>query len=312
VFAYILSLLLYPLAIFLNKNIKINKTFAALLSCIIFISIVIFLSKTIVYKIFSQGQYFLSNIPIYTKEFLIKVEQTKLRYRKLINLIPQKSKQNILEYMKTNLTGNFINKILQNSSSSLVKFVPKFFFNTIVMMIATFFFVKDKILIEKFLVKSMPKRIIKTLKQLRKGCLQGLITYVKSEMILMCVTATICTIGYTLIGYPYALFLGLTTGLIDSLPIFGTGIIIWPWAIYNFLNNDYQKTIILLITYGISIISRNILSPKLIGKQIGVHPLVMLISIYIGLKVLGIFGVVIGPIIIITAKIIREEIKDSI
>jgi sporulation integral membrane protein YtvI len=247
------------------------------------------------------------NLPSYTDEFIIRIEQVKVRYRHLINIIPDQFKKNFINYFQSSLPINFINKLLRDNSGNVVKFVPKFFMNSVITMISTFFFIKDKVVIEQYLIKFIPTKLLSTIKHLRKGCLQGLITYAKSEIILMSITALICTIGYSIVQHPYALFLALITGFIDSLPILGTGFIIWPWTAYCFLSSNYTHAIVLIITYGVAVITRNILSPKLIGKQIGVHPLVMLMSIYIGIKALGILGIVIGPIIIITAKIIKQD-----
>jgi sporulation integral membrane protein YtvI len=306
VFAYALSFLLYPLAIFLDKKFKIGKSFSSLLCCIIFIGIIIFFSKTILSRIILEGKYFLTNIPFYTKEFIIKIEMLKIKYNHILYIIPENFRENVLVYTQKNLT-DFINKILRSSSSSIVKFVPQLFLNTIVMMIATFFFVRDKILIQKFFCRAIPKKILITLSQLKKGCLQGISAYVKAELIMMSTTGIICTIGFCIIKYPYALFLGLMTALIDALPVLGTGCIIWPWTAYCFLNGNYNRAIILLLTYLTVTVTRHILSPKLISKQIGVHPLVMLSAIYIGLKTFGVFGMILGPIIIITGKIILKE-----
>lgn len=301
IFGYIISLVLNPFVIILNKKLKINKAIASFLSCIIFVVLIIFFCKTILSRVIMEGKYFFANMPFYTQEFMIKLEQFKLKYNHVISIIPKDMKQNIYECVQKKLT-TFLSQ-----SGSVVKIIPELFLNIIVTMIAAFFFVKDKILIRKFCQYIVPKKILVTFGQLKKGCLQGLIAYIKAEFIMMSVTATICTIGFCIIKYPYALFLGLVSAIVDALPIFGTGFIIWPWAAYCFLNENFNRAIILLITYLSTRMMRHILSPKLIGKQIGVHPLLMLAAIYIGLKIFGLLGVIFGPIMIITGKIILED-----
>lgn len=306
VFAYVLSLALYPLYKFLNGKFKISQGLSSFLCCVIFIALTVFFCKTILSRIIFEGRYFFVNIPFYIKEFIIKIEAAKLKYSHILNIIPDVLKKDFFGYMQKNFT-DFINKILKSSSSNIVKFIPELFLNTIIMMVATFFFIKDKFLIQKFLRCTAPKKFLNTLSQFKKGCRRGIITYIKAEMIMMAATGIICTIGFCIAKYPYALFLGLMTALIDALPVLGTGFIIWPWTAYCFLNGNYNRAIVLMITYAAVTVTRHILSPKLISKQIGVHPLVMLTAIYIGLKTLGLFGMILGPIIIITGKIINEE-----
>lgn len=306
IFAYVLLLILNPLAIFLNKKLKLGKTISSLICCIIFICAVVFFAKTILSRIIIEGKYFFVNLPYLAKQFIIKIEGAKLKYNHILDILPQSVKKNLFVTAYENLSA-ITNKILKSSSAGIVKFIPHIFFNTIVTMLATFFFLKDKCEIENFLRDSIPNKILNGLNKFKKGCLCGITAYIKSELILMSITSVICTINFCIINYPYALFLGLITAIIDALPILGSGFIIWPWIFYCILNSNFNRAIILAATYLIVTIIRHTLSPKLIGNQIEIHPLIMLIAIYIGLKIFGVLGIIICPILVITSKFILEE-----
>ena len=123
----------------------------------------------------------------------------------------------------------------------------------------------------------------------------------------MSLISTICFIGLSIINVRYALLIAVIIGIIDALPVFGSGFIIWPWCIYNLIIGNYGMTIGLIILYVVLLITRQFLEPKIIGKQIGIHPLVTLMSIYIGIKIFGVFGFIIGPCIIIIIKSLQNE-----
>jgi predicted PurR-regulated permease PerM len=119
----------------------------------------------------------------------------------------------------------------------------------------------------------------------------------------MIVTISISTTALFLLNFKYAFFIGFTIGLVDALPALGSGFILWPWALYSILTSDYNFGIGLLITYIVIFITRQILEAKIFAKKSGIHPLLIIISMYIGLKVYGFFGFFIGPVVIILIKV---------
>lgn len=306
VLAYFFSLLLMPAKNFFCKTLKLSSGLSSVLTCLLFIFVTVIFSKTILSRAILEGKHFLLNLPEYIRNFSDKIMSVKQRYKNFLNIVPAQFRDNIAEYINQILNSS-ANKILKSGSGNVVKFIPEMFVNLIVTLMATFFLLKDGMQIKQFLDNYLPGKIVNLFSYIKKGCLRGLFAYIKSEMIMMCITGIICTFGYVIIKYPYALFLGMLTAFVDALPVLGTGFIIWPWIIYCFLMGAYNKAIILVITYVSAVTTRNILSPKLIGRQIGVHPLAMLIALYIGLKLFGFLGMIIGPIVIVIGKIIFEE-----
>ncbi len=120
--------------------------------------------------------------------------------------------------------------------------------------------------------------------------------YIKTQGILMLITAVICVIGLFILKNPYALLLGLTIAVLDALPFIGTGIIFIPWAVLVGVMGDWKLCIGLLVIYGACYLVRELLEPKLMGKQIGMTSLEMIISMYIGIRLFGLAGVILGPV----------------
>ena len=131
--------------------------------------------------------------------------------------------------------------------------------------------------------------------------------YIKSYMILMVITFVELSAGFLILGIEYAIGLAALIALIDLLPVLGTGGVLIPWLIINIILGNYGLAISLLVLYVVITVIRNILEPKIIGQQIGVHPLAMLVSMYVGLRLFGFVGVFAMPILLVVIKGFRES-----
>lgn len=119
--------------------------------------------------------------------------------------------------------------------------------------------------------------------------------YIKSQLIIMTLTAIICCIGLALMGNPYSILTGIAIGLLDALPLFGTGTIFIPWVIIELFRRSWMKAVILAVIYLVTYFLRQVMETKIMGNSMGLSPLESLVAIYVGLKLFGIVGVVLGP-----------------
>lgn len=102
--------------------------------------------------------------------------------------------------------------------------------------------------------------------------------------------------GFVLSGYAYPYIWGIVTGFLDVLPFVGTGVTLLPMALLQLLMGNEANAIILVVTFIVSALARELLEPKLIGARMGIIPIAILIAVYVGAKVFGIAGVVWGPL----------------
>ena len=109
----------------------------------------------------------------------------------------------------------------------------------------------------------------------------------------------------------YPVLMAIVIGFVDALPILGTGFIMVPWIIFVFIQNNYYLGFSLLGLYIFTIVARQLLEPKIVSNQIGIHPIFTLIAMYTGFKIIGIIGMLLGPIILIILKNIFAEKIDK-
>lgn len=126
--------------------------------------------------------------------------------------------------------------------------------------------------------------------------------YIKTQFILMGFTFSITIVGMLIMRSPYPILLSILIAVIDALPFFGSGFILWPGAVIHLLSGNTFLAIGYLILYGIIQIMRQILQPKILGTQIGLHPLLTLFSMFFGLKCVGVWGLILGPVLAVILK----------
>lgn len=150
--------------------------------------------------------------------------------------------------------------------------------------------------------------LMEFLSQMIKDTGKGLKGYFKSQLILMGITFLILSIGLTTIDVKNAILISIGISIIDILPVLGSGIIIVPWSIISFiLGNSYLGKGLALI-YIIVIITRQVLEPKIMGKEIGVRPLYTFLATILGSIILGPVGLIVGPLIaVVITSIIRTK-----
>ena len=128
------------------------------------------------------------------------------------------------------------------------------------------------------------------------------IAYLRTQGIIMLIIGTICTVGLLLIDNRYALLIGIGIALFDAFPVLGSGLILIPWAVIRLLARDIRSAVILVVMYVICQLVREVLEPKMLGDKIGIPPLGTMMAMYVGIKLFGVSGFLLGPVGLIILK----------
>ena len=128
------------------------------------------------------------------------------------------------------------------------------------------------------------------------GVIRYVATYVKAQGMIMTIIACLSALVLTILEISQGLFLGVLAGVLDALPFIGTGVVLVPLALTQGLEGRLGVAAGCLILYVTCIFLRELLEPRLIGKRIGVRPVLVLISLYVGIKLFGVTGIIKGPL----------------
>ncbi|MBQ7839556.1 MAG: AI-2E family transporter [Lachnospiraceae bacterium] len=126
--------------------------------------------------------------------------------------------------------------------------------------------------------------------------------YLKAQLKIMTVISVVAVAGLLASRIQGAVLLGLLAGILDALPFVGTGIVFLPTALWQLLHGKWGVTVWIIVVYVACIGARELLEPRLLGKQLGIYPVMMLFAVYAGVKVFGITGIFLGPLYVVLLK----------
>lgn len=128
------------------------------------------------------------------------------------------------------------------------------------------------------------------------GIIRYIATYVKAQLIIIFVIACLAAGVLGISKIPQGVLWGILAGIMDALPFIGTGIVLFPVALALFFNGYYGKAVVCIVLYICCIFVRELLEPRLIGKRLGINPVAVLVSLYAGIQLFGVSGIIKGPL----------------
>jgi sporulation integral membrane protein YtvI len=173
--------------------------------------------------------------------------------------------------------------------------LPDMALMVVIATLAAFFLLRDERLVRNSAVRMAPPWLRSRLARLTRAVQSGLWGYLWAEVLLVGITGLTTTGGLLLIGAPYAALVGLSAGLLDLVPFLGPTLILAPWALGALLTGHARLGIHLLVVLAAVVLIRQTFEPRLVGQNTGLHPLVVLFSLYMGVRLFGAGGVIVGP-----------------
>lgn len=306
-FGWGIALLLEPLIKLFKKKLKAPHGLSVLLSVLLFVIVVTIIMVTIGGVIFVQLMNIYLKIPEYSNFMIEKSQFIVEKVQDFYIMIPE----DIAVTMKDG-----INSVIKVASSSImlvlgallniITVVPEFFVFIIVTIISAYFMARDKEKIVTFIKHQFPSSWLEKYQIVRHDLNHALIGYVRAQIILMFFTFVIGLIGLFIIGIDFAFLLALSSSLLDALPILGTGTVYVPMIIWQVVKGNPITALYIGIVYGVVITVRQLMEPKVLSTQIGIHPLTTLISMYVGFRLVGVIGLIMGPIILIMIPTLQK------
>ncbi|WKB37254.1 sporulation integral membrane protein YtvI [Terrilactibacillus sp. S3-3] len=198
---------------------------------------------------------------------------------------------------------NGIGSHLINGLSHFIISLPNTLTSTILIFLATFFISKDWNRIGAFILASATPKIDEHLKAVYRELKKAFIgRFIHAQFILVSITTIIVFFGLLLLRVEHPLTIALISGIVDLMPYLGTSAVFIPWITYHFFAQNYMLTIGLSTLFALVIIQRQLTEPKILSSNIGLDPLATLISLFVGFKIFGFTGLILGPISLVILK----------
>ena len=306
--AFIISLIIEPAIRYLMKKANLTRRMSSIIIFLIVFSIIIGSVTWGIVSLVSESTNLLQTLNLYIDKAYTQIQDavgkmsiTKISISSNISNLFQETSTDIL-FKISNWLTNFLTKFI-----NIITSIPTIGIYTVITVLSLYFICTDRIYILDMMEHHMPskwvQKIIINIKEISKS-LGG---YLKAQAILILVSFSISVVGLYILKFvgmnvKYPMLIALAIAFVDALPILGSGTVMIPWAIASGLNGDLRLGISIAVIWIVMSVVRQILEPKIVSGKIGIHPIFTLIAMYTGFKIIGVMGMLIGPIVLIILK----------
>ena len=299
---FVFAWFLHKPAVALGRKLHLHTSIPAFALTVVFYALV-FAGVTVAgVQMISALEHFVPQIPgLYKTVILPFISQNVTRLELwMLNVDPEVV--DIIERVSREMFGN-LEKLISGVPvaavrlvSGVVTILPTVILSVILTVISSFFIAQDYDRVMEFLWNRLPKASRGTIEETVRTGMASLRKVLGSYILIMMLSFVELSIGFLLLDVPYAVGAALLVAIIDIMPILGTGLVLIPWAIIAAILGSFKMAVGVALLYVVMLVVRNIVEPKLVGQQMGLHPLATLISMFVGLQLFGIVGLFGFPI----------------
>lgn len=218
--------------------------------------------------------------------------------------------ENLLAFLRS-VNRNLLNYTV-SSTGFIISKAGSFTLNILTFFLSLYFIMSDFNRLMAFVQRKADHRILNLVELLRNTAVTGVWGFIKTQFILAFIAFLVILASFTLYGQEYALTFAVLLAIVDLIPLLGTIAVLLPWGIIVIFFGDPSFGVFLVILGLVLFVLRRITEPKVMGTQTGLHPLTALIGIYVGIQVSGVWGALLGPLVmVIIIGILRSGILDN-
>jgi len=300
--AYGVSCLVCPISQFLSKKYRVRKKAAHIISYLFILSTAGLFLGYIVMRIITELVNFAREVPSLIEELPDFYALGDRLRQMLLSFIPTDfagiisdislSIEESLHTALTTISGNIL-----SGAADFAGKLPDLGLFTIVFILCSFFFSVDYDRISVAIMLQVPKSMREKTIKAKDYAFTALVKYFRGMLAMSFIVYVLVLTGFLILDISYAYLTALLVAIVDFFPLLGTGIVLIPWGIFSLLSGRLFTGIGLLAVWGCVMLLRQLIEPKVMGKALGLHPLITLIAAYTGYKVYGIIGAILFPIL---------------
>lgn len=309
ILALVMSVLLEPLVAEVQRLTKLSRSLAVMSSMLLAFGGLGFILTLIIIHLVAELRDLSTALPGYISSIQAYLEDVVARGQLFYLTLPEQVTSELeqalnLERVLSTLGGNLQTwaTSVANALLAFLAALPGAVIIILISIVATYFVSRDRGAMVKQWKKLLPVPWGDRSLEVSKQVSHAFLNYIKAQLILVLITAVVSIIGLSIIGSNYGVTLGLVVGFFDLIPVLGPGTVYVPWAIWSFVSGAPAFGFKLLGLYVLVMVIRGLLEAKVVASNLGLHPLAVLVAMYVGLKTMGILGLILGPIVVITIQ----------
>lgn len=314
---FLIAFILKPLTSILSNKTSLSRKICGTAVVILVYIALTFSMWFICSKIVAAIQLFVNNNQgIFENQIMPAIKNLTKQFNQLIsNIFPSLNLEST-EIFET--IADSINKSVAESAKATIVWIakigatiPNFLIGLTFAITSSIYISADYANISKNLINLLPKNFKKLVLKTKGYTTSTIVKYFKAYSLIMIISFTTLAIGFVIIGIENPIGIAALTALCDAIPIFGSNLIIVPWVIVLILMHNFDLALKVGIAFLLVSIIRGFLEPKIVGKQIGMHPVLTLIAVYLGLKLFGFIGIILIPIATKIGFFVYEQLKNN-
>lgn len=296
---FILSLIANPMVRFLEKKINIKRKYSSVLMIVAVIGAVVLVCYGLISAVVNGVQSFVAYWPTMYKDAGVEVNQAATQLQEILDRIPFIQNVNVNEVL--NVLTDYVTEFISGSGEPTVlaigdiaKRIPDILFGVIIGLLATYFFIADRDKLSAMIEKHVSKSLRENIGNVWGQILKAVGGYFKAQFKIMFIIYLVIWVGLAILDVKYAWLIGFGIAFLDMLPVFGTGAVLWPWAVVKLFAGNYMTALGMMILYAVAQVVHQVIQPKLIGDSVGMNSFAALFFMYIGYKVSSVVGMIVA------------------
>ncbi len=302
VIGYIIARIINPVADRLHKWMKIPRGISAVLVIIITLAVIGTIFGLLGYKLFEELKSLFLNwddIVASLRENWRKISSSwgemYIGMPDIVRTVIDKAFDGMYK-QSLEISGSIP---VVNVAQVAAKSLPAGLIWTVMFILSMYFMVSRKVSLTNGVRRILGDRSADKLVEIKTQCKKYLGGYVKAQLILMVIVFFVILVILSLVNAPFVLLIAALAAILDALPFFGSGIVLWPMAVVYFVDGRTLLGVMYVVTYFAVMLLRRFIEPKLVSDRMGFdNPIIMLVAMYIGYKFWGVIGLIGGPLLL--------------
>lgn len=300
VIAIIVSAIANPLVNFLERKVKILRKYSSAVIIVFVLALLFGIIYFVLWGAIQGLQALFGEMDDIIATFLGFLDEFRLALANLSITLPAslheaiRSLDNSIETALTGFATNLMEQINLSAAGSYLNNALNVLILIIISILATYFVMIDRNKLSLAVSRMVPMSIQQYYHVVIDNIKTAVGGYLKTQLKLMIIIMLALLLGFKLLNVEYALLLAFITAILDFLPVFGTGTIIGPWVVFKIISGDYLYAVFLIIIYLVCLLLKQLLQPKIMGDSVGLSPLYALFFMFVGYRINGIIGMIIG------------------
>lgn len=318
VIGWIVAMIANPLVRFLEKKVKILRKHGSAIIIVLVILIIVGVASLLISVLIREAKGLIEQWPAIEANINRQFKEIIEYLDRFTASLPDGTRKmidNAVDEAGASVTNYISNLSLPSmgSAGSIVNNIAEGFLMVIITILSAYFFAAGRDELAAGLKKHLPESFVDYWKLVYGNFTSAFGGYFKAQFKIMLILLVIMFVGFEVLQVSFSFLIALGIALLDVLPVFGTGAVLWPWAIVEMITGHYFRAIVLVVIYLICQIVKQVLQPKMVGDSVGLNPLATLLFMYIGYKLYGVIGMIIFiPIGMVVVNMYRIGMFDRL